>query len=257
MQHRAYKRPIPLHRQFRILFLKWHRAIGIFSAGFMLFLALSGLLLNHGHDLKLDRSFINVPALLSWYGIKTELNSNAYRFKENWVSEQENRLFWNANPVIECDKLQDALSNQKFILTLCNDKIIVLSHQGALVEIIGEFPETLLKIANDERGSLNEGFIHLKGQTKNYNLNLDTLEFSTSSEDFPESTSATTEDLPPSLFAEIQNQTLKHSITWERLLLDLHSGRFFGNTGVIFVDILALLFCFLSITGAWLWLRRH
>lgn len=257
MLNNARKHPIPLHRRFRILFLKWHRSIGIFSAGFMLFLALSGFVLNHSQNFQLDKNFISSPSLLFWYGIKADLNSKGFQFDENWVSEQENKLFWNENPVSECEKLQDAIATRDFILTLCTNKIIVLSPQGALVEIIGELPETFLKIGIGDTETLSKGEIHLKGQVKNYRLNLNTLKYSPGNEDFIDSSSRKIENLPPSLLAEIEKQHLSHSITRERLLLDLHSGRFFGKTGVIFVDILALLFCFLSISGAWLWLRRH
>ena len=59
MLNNARKHPIPLHRRFRILFLKWHRSIGIFSAGFMLFLALSGFVLNHSQNFQLDKNFIS------------------------------------------------------------------------------------------------------------------------------------------------------------------------------------------------------
>ena len=78
MLNNARKHPIPLHRRFRILFLKWHRTIGIFSAGFMLFLALSGFVLNHSQNFQLDKKFISSPSLLFWYGIKADLNSKGF-----------------------------------------------------------------------------------------------------------------------------------------------------------------------------------
>ena len=41
----------------------------------------------------------------------------------------------------------------------------------------------------------------------------------------------------------------------ERLLLDLHSGRFFGSAGVLVYDVLALAIGFLAISGLILWIR--
>jgi uncharacterized iron-regulated membrane protein len=43
----------------------------------------------------------------------------------------------------------------------------------------------------------------------------------------------------------------------ERVILDLHSGRFFGKLGPWLFDIAALLLILLSLSGAWIWLKRR
>ena len=43
----------------------------------------------------------------------------------------------------------------------------------------------------------------------------------------------------------------------ERVLLDLHSGRFFGPLGPWLIDASAVLLVFLSLTGSWMWLKRR
>jgi len=52
---------------------------------------------------------------------------------------------------------------------------------------------------------------------------------------------------------------LAPGIPVQQLLLDLHSGRFAGRYGPVFVDLLALLLAVVSLTGAWLFLvpRLH
>ena len=54
-------------------------------------------------------------------------------------------------------------------------------------------------------------------------------------------------------------EALAPGISVEQLLLDLHSGRFAGRYGPVFVDLLALLLAAVSLTGAWLFLvpRLH
>ncbi|HEY6720178.1 MAG TPA: PepSY-associated TM helix domain-containing protein, partial [Burkholderiales bacterium] len=54
-------------------------------------------------------------------------------------------------------------------------------------------------------------------------------------------------------------EVLAPGVSVQQLLLDLHSGRFAGRFGPIFVDLLALLLSVLSLTGAWLFLvpRMH
>ena len=45
-------------------------------------------------------------------------------------------------------------------------------------------------------------------------------------------------------------------INWERLLIDLHSGRALGSWGGIFVDILALLLALIACGGVWIWITK-
>ena len=46
-------------------------------------------------------------------------------------------------------------------------------------------------------------------------------------------------------------------ISWERLLLDIHSGRVLGSLGVVLVDLMALLFMLMAASGVWIWSRRR
>jgi len=46
-------------------------------------------------------------------------------------------------------------------------------------------------------------------------------------------------------------------LPWERVLLDLHSGRIFGRFGPWVMDLAALLLVFLAATGPWLWWRQR
>ena len=50
----------------------------------------------------------------------------------------------------------------------------------------------------------------------------------------------------------------RDEVNWERVLLDLHSGRLFGPWGVRLVDAMALLFAVLAVSGLIIsWRRRH
>jgi hypothetical protein len=44
-------------------------------------------------------------------------------------------------------------------------------------------------------------------------------------------------------------------LNWERVILDAHSGRLFGNLGVWFMDIVALMLILLSVSGIYIWLK--
>lgn len=46
-------------------------------------------------------------------------------------------------------------------------------------------------------------------------------------------------------------------LTVDRVLLDIHTGRFFGSYGHYVMDIAAILFLILSVTGFYMWYRRY
>ena len=54
----------------------------------------------------------------------------------------------------------------------------------------------------------------------------------------------------------INKQLQKEGLTLERVVLDIHSGRFFGKFGVYVVDFFSVLFLMLSITGLWIFLKQ-
>ncbi|MGS0729088.1 PepSY-associated TM helix domain-containing protein, partial [Shewanella sp. 0m-11] len=45
-------------------------------------------------------------------------------------------------------------------------------------------------------------------------------------------------------------------LTWERVLLDMHSGRFFGSLGPWIMDLVALSLLIMAFTGCYIWLQQ-
>lgn len=46
-------------------------------------------------------------------------------------------------------------------------------------------------------------------------------------------------------------------ITLERIVIDIHSGRFFGLPGVVMTDLAALAMLFLTISGVYTWFKKR
>ena len=45
-------------------------------------------------------------------------------------------------------------------------------------------------------------------------------------------------------------------LTWDRVMLDIHTGRIVGDVGVWLMDLAAIAMIILSVTGAYMWWRR-
>lgn len=60
---------------------------------------------------------------------------------------------------------------------------------------------------------------------------------------------------PDELRLRVSREARRHMLTWERLVLDLHSGRLFGRGGVVVFDLVAFLLVVLGATGLYIWLK--
>ena len=60
---------------------------------------------------------------------------------------------------------------------------------------------------------------------------------------------------PKELKQKIEDKSLSKIITYERIIVDLHSGRLFGTFGVTLVDLVTLGLIILSVTGTYSWMR--
>src|SRR6266849_3029361 len=61
------------------LLRRWHARIGFCAMLFFLILAVTGLVLNHGHGLGLDGRYVHADWLAHWYGLKSERPREAFR----------------------------------------------------------------------------------------------------------------------------------------------------------------------------------
>ena len=68
---------------------------------------------------------------------------------------------------------------------------------------------------------------------------------------------ATPSLLEPRLKTSLQHHFRGEVLPVERVILDLHSGRFFGWLGPWLFDAAAVLLILLSLSGSWIWLKHR
>ena len=54
----------------------------------------------------------------------------------------------------------------------------------------------------------------------------------------------------------IEEKSIEKTITYERIVVDIHTGRIFGTIGITLVDLVTIGIILLSITGTITWLRH-
>jgi len=228
---------------------RWHRRAGLLAALFLVVLASSGIVLNHSSDLGLDRRFVSWDWLLHYYG-DTSVTLPAFPVAGHWVHRSPaGMVYLDAVPVKDCrgDLVGAAVAGDS-ILAACAEELLLLTGRGELVEYVtasSGLPAPLSGI-----GSLGEDLVLGLGSDWRV-ADLDAMQFDRAAPAGSLVAQVAPGRLPASLRAQVP--AYADWLTWERLLVDLHSGRLFGPGGVIVADVFAALSCLIAASGVAMW----
>ena len=233
--------------------LKWHRRIGLGVMIMVVFLAVTGILLNHSPALNLAGNHLKANWLMSWYGLE-QPRIRGVQLDNRWISGGPgDTLYVDDHPVADCPApLHGVDSLPTTLLALCRDALILLTPEGEFIEAldtVSGLPRgmTKLQVAN-HRVLLGNG-------QQTYEIDVDSLAVA---EHAPTNSGwSIPEAVPEALAEKLLNSEELPGISVETLVLDLHSGRFFGFAGVLFVDLIGILMCVLAVTGLWAWISRR
>ncbi|MBW9268690.1 MAG: PepSY domain-containing protein [Candidatus Thiodiazotropha sp. (ex. Lucinisca nassula)] len=236
-------------RSSKLFFLRWHRRIGVMLSVFVILLALTGIVINHANRFGLDTIPITSPWILSWYGIEFRGEITGYASEESWFSAFQGKLYWDSESIGYCaEPLKGAEMVAGIWFVLCDTSLTLLSSDGELIE-------TLDDVVPDDTSALSgvQGdWLVIATDSGMQIMHSDTLELKPDNE--ANTTARIATPLPAGLQAKLNFK--RHSITVERLLLDLHSGRILQLPGALFNDLVALAMILLALSGSWLWLQR-
>lgn len=243
--------PRPWREKLRSLY-SWHRWLGITSALFVIWLALTGLALQHSDDLGLDGRHTAYPVLLSGLGIDIEPPGQALRHTGRWLSHVDGRLYLDLQPIeraprpIGFTQLGDlwVIASRESLWLLNTQGEILEKHRGldlpGRIEQLGRHQDALILGTDRGRFAANPQARQWPDwQPSHAPLN---VEYQWA-------------DLPEPMSEELLRHAQAQTLSWSRILLDAHSGRLFGAYGVLIMDIMAVIFVVLGISGLWLWLR--
>ena len=118
--------------KFKKLTRKLHRWIGITASIWLLFLASTGLLLQHSNNLKLDNSFIHNAAILKQYGIGEEFM--IFETKGNSLIQIDKNLLINKALIHFPEKVQKAAYLSPYWIIQTQEQLIWLNDKGQIVQ---------------------------------------------------------------------------------------------------------------------------
>lgn len=233
---------------------RWHRSFGVTTSFFVIFLALTGLALNHTERLELDQKFIGSSLLLNWYNISLPDDPVSFATKNHRVSLLGDRLYFN-------DLELEDRAEQLFGVVEINDSIVIAISGGIL--LLDQGGDLIEKLSGAEGvpaemkrvGLSPENFLVVQAAHGEYLTDLDSLNWDEKqvlNANWSESSAIT-----GTLKTSLSNAYRGKGLSVERILLDLHSGRILGNFGVVLIDAAAILFLILAITGVWMWSKSR
>jgi hypothetical protein len=249
-QHHRKQRP-----KLRSLYV-WHRYMGISAALFALLIAVTGLLLNHTEDLELDSNHIRSDWVLDWYGIEAPQNLLSYTAGSQHVTLMGEHLYLNRKEIEgEFRDLVGAVYLHDLFAVAVSDSILLLTARGEIIEHLrGEngIPAGIRRIGidRDER-------LVVEGRLDYYEVDADFVKWKRSEQPPQDIQWANTATLAAALAQSLRQHYRGEVLPLERLVLDLHSGRFFGKAGPWVFDAAAVLLILLALSGAWIWLKRR
>ena len=232
---------------------QWHRMIGLTVAILVLFLAVTGIVINHTNRLGLDHSYVQSDWLLDWYGIRLPEQPHGFKVDDSWVSQIGQRLYFGDRELKgDHARLIGAVQVGKTIVIAAGDKLLLLTIDGRLIEqlsgsdgvpsgmrAIGIMkPDRLAVQAAHGVYHSDKEFSHWRKQAAQH-------------DNWAQPTA-----VPESLKQKLSRLYRGRGLSHERVLLDLHTGRLFGGFGVMVMDAAAIMLLLLALSGTWLWLKR-
>jgi hypothetical protein len=226
----------------------WHRWLGLSVLLWVLMFAISGLLIEAAPALKLDSRKIQTNWVLDRYGVKQP------QAVAQWALTEHQIDVWDQGASIGGQWLTEFNQQNKNVTGLGNPLgvlAVASASQLALYTYGGEFIDQLPgpKGQIEKVGMTADHQLVVQTQHGNFVADSDLLSWSaTGADDIRWSQK---QDM-----AEATTPAANHDISWERLLLDVHSGAFFGTVGRWLSRLAAVVMILLALSGFYTWFTR-
>lgn len=239
--------------------LRIHRWVGLIAALVLVVMAATGVALNHTSALGLDRAHVGQDWLLDHYGVGMPAAPVSYALADDWLSWSGDHLYWNgAGPGLRLDPPVGAISADGLALVASQREMLLLDPDGALIERLG--PESLPgPIAG--LGRTGDGRAVVRTGDGVFETDSEFLAWSPVGDQDSQDPTASVdwsspEAAPVEIAMRVRAAARQSLLTWERVLLDLHSGRLVGVPGPWLWDLAAVALIFLAASGVYNALRR-
>jgi hypothetical protein len=230
-----------------------HRSVASVVFVFVIILSVTGILLNHTSELKLDQRYLRMPWLLEHYEINQVKPDAVFLLDGKVFSQFGDQLFVDAVPVSHIYRplLGGVVIDEIYILAT-DDALILLNPDGEFVERMGAESGVPPMIQNI-------GLFHGDPvlQTRDGMWLSDFLLDSWELVSLEGVGWSVPEPMPDSVEKDLVTYFHGYGVTFEQVVLDIHNGRIIKKFGVWVLDAVGVLMILLSLSGLWLWFCKR
>jgi hypothetical protein len=260
-RQKAHKKTTPTLPR---LLYRWHRRIGAAAALFVVWIVITGIMLNHGDELTLSQYSLHNSSLAHWYNLNDQLPSHVFVNENHWLGASNNLLVLDGEmlkpqlsspigiaqiAIAQMGTAQIAIAQNKQLIAIANQhEIILLDAEKKLIDRLNEssLPITpITKIGNGCSG------IAISNATQTFSTQ-DGIEWQPCAHTV---TYSRTQSINTHQLKQLEILLIPE-ISLEKLIIDLHTGRFFGSYGAYAVDLVAVCLLLLALSGLWLFFRN-
>lgn len=240
---------------------RWHRYTGLLISAFIIALVVTGIVLNHTDELKLDKRFIDSEWMLDWYKLKNPLEFLSFQISGHRITQVDDQVYFDSSLLSRnAKKLCGVIETHGLFVIAFPYLLILLTPHAEIVEQIPmkEFVSKALEIPSERNGAVcaigtnDLGNVYYRTDGRLIYSDDNLLSWKQADSRLVRWSKPTT--LPESIKTELSLDYRSNIVTLERVFLDVHSGRFFGRFGVYVIDFVALLLTFLATSGCLIWL---
>lgn len=231
---------------------RWHRALGIASTLIVIITVVTGLVLNHGDALDLSRRQPHNAVIDKLYRQSAKALPKGFATARGWLAQLGAEIYLDTRPLATHEApLVGALVWDDTLLVAYRDALVQYDASGQLLETYAALDGLTPPIAQ-----LGQDARQLVVATASGPLYFDVEKGA--SNPVPKEAMvewSTASKAPPALAATLAEVYRGSGVSYERVLLDVHSGRLFGRVGVWVVDAAAVCLLALALTGTWMFFK--
>lgn len=232
----------------------WHRYAGLGIALLAIWLAVTGIMLNHTDDLDLVDEHVEQDWILDAYSIQPATGLSGYHVAGHWVSSSGDMTYIDRQRLRSETPLVGAAPTAFGFVLAFRHQLQLYTPEAVLVETL---PFTASAAPITAIASGPEGRVIVTTTAGGYISDAELVEFALlESPEAVETKRIPATPLPESLATDVASDIRRHTLNWERVLLDAHSGRILGKAGVWIADIAGLLMLLLAFSGVMVWYKR-
>jgi hypothetical protein len=225
--------------------------MGVIAALFVLWLAISGIALNHSADMGLDHMPVSAPWLMRIYGLHAITPDRGFRSATHWMIGTDSRTVMDGRPLPNViPQLLGLVAANDLLFAANASSIVVLDTRGQLVDTLRGSD---LPLSSIRRLGQGDGLVVVADPEDRRFASQDGLSW------MPYSGKviwAASEALPKAI-SVAATPYFRPRLPLERILLDAHSGRIIGPYGPLLVDAVGVVFMLIALSGIWIYVRHR